>query len=89
MCCVRARPAAFAAAAAAAGVGWGERQRARGGGAAGPPGLVRRPASQGQESLEIFETEMLAFCGIDGPGHQPACPSPLPLGSRAGSQGWW
>lgn len=64
MCCMRARPAAFAA--AAAGVGWGERQRARGGGAAGPPGLVGRPASQGQESLEICETKMLAFCGIDG-----------------------
>lgn len=82
MCVVCARALQLACAAAAAeGVGWGEQQRARGGGAAGPPGQPGRQASQGQEPLEICETDMLGFCGIDGPGHQPTCPSPLFSGS--------
>lgn len=80
VCCVRARACSvYRRRRCRRSGGQGKQQWTRGGGAAG------HPASQGQESLEICETDSAWVFGTDGPGRQLTRPSPLSSRSRAGS----
>lgn len=69
-CCCRRRCLLFLwwAGEMAAGMGWGRCRSI---------GMDGSTASQGQESLEIFETQILGPCRTDGLEHLPMCPSPL------------
>lgn len=69
MLCARATAACTAAAAG------GGSSKAEGGGAAGPPAKSVRPASQGQESLEIRELRTLGFSGPRGQDGSRAPPA--------------
>lgn len=92
MCCVCARARARLQRVLPRSVGGVAMDQGRGEWWVSRPSRVDRPASQGQESLEICETEMLGFCGTDELEHQLTRPSHLSLGFRVGSRGgqcWW
>ena len=56
----------------------------KGGGAAGPPAESVRPVSQGQESLEIRETENAWVFRTEGSGRRLTRPSPFLRGPDQG-----